>query len=292
MGGGSDEHITQMLEAHYNGWLNIEDYWSVGDCRTVNITGFSLYYTQNDHNINYFNDVSEQNVELCIIGLNHDNLKQPIRSCTKSAVTVQLKECLVDSLDNSDSSSGVSSVSSTDGIYYSKYGFMRDKWFYQFIDALPEYIRNNVKIVTKYNLDRQLSNDNIDNGFGKGIIKYNTKAFFLSLKEIFGSNPPELLYSSNNNVYTSTTNKFLVECSLDENILSQYEYMKTPNNIIKHDKVYPIPKTCNWWTRSSCGDDAELYIDPNGNPKYDYGIRINSDDKPVVTACAAPAFCL
>jgi len=38
---GTDEELADMLEAHYNGDINIHDYWSVGDERTVHLSAMS-----------------------------------------------------------------------------------------------------------------------------------------------------------------------------------------------------------------------------------------------------------
>jgi len=38
---GTDEELADMLEAHYNGDINIHDYWSVGDERIVHLSAMS-----------------------------------------------------------------------------------------------------------------------------------------------------------------------------------------------------------------------------------------------------------
>lgn len=40
---GTDEQIVAMLEAHYNGDIDIHDYWAVGDERTVSLSAMSAY---------------------------------------------------------------------------------------------------------------------------------------------------------------------------------------------------------------------------------------------------------
>lgn len=38
---GTDEQVAAMLEAHYDGLLDIHDYWAVGDTRTVSLSAMS-----------------------------------------------------------------------------------------------------------------------------------------------------------------------------------------------------------------------------------------------------------
>lgn len=39
---GTDEQLAAMLQAHYEGKLNIYDYWSVGDTRRVHLSAMSV----------------------------------------------------------------------------------------------------------------------------------------------------------------------------------------------------------------------------------------------------------
>ena len=55
-----------MLENHYSGNINIADYWAVGDSRTESITAIASGTTGEAQ--------SAQDIELVIIGLNHDDL--------------------------------------------------------------------------------------------------------------------------------------------------------------------------------------------------------------------------
>ena len=38
---GTDEEIAAMLEAHYAGDIDIEDYWNVGDTRKIHLNGIA-----------------------------------------------------------------------------------------------------------------------------------------------------------------------------------------------------------------------------------------------------------
>lgn len=43
---GTDEQIIAMLEAHYQGILDIHDYWSVGDARNITLSAMSAAYNE------------------------------------------------------------------------------------------------------------------------------------------------------------------------------------------------------------------------------------------------------
>ncbi len=83
----TNAEIEKMLNAHYNGEINIEDYWHVGDTRLVHINAIPA-----DNN-NSTSHVA-QDMTFVIIGINHDDLKDQIGSRTKAAITVQCREVL------------------------------------------------------------------------------------------------------------------------------------------------------------------------------------------------------
>ncbi len=83
----TDEQLEKMLTAHYNGEIDIADYWKVGDTRLVHLNAISST-----------SDVSESHVEqdmtMVILDFNHDNLKEQLGSRDKAAVTIQCREIL------------------------------------------------------------------------------------------------------------------------------------------------------------------------------------------------------
>ena len=68
---GTDEQIAAMLEAHYDGKINISDYWHIGDTRTVHInaSGKSGDYTTSH---------AAQDMQMVIMDFNHDDLSKSI----------------------------------------------------------------------------------------------------------------------------------------------------------------------------------------------------------------------
>lgn len=71
---GSWEDISDMLEAHYRGDIDITEYWKTGDTRRIQLS-------------------TGESVELVLIGNKHDDLVKPINEVSKAAFTVQTKIC-------------------------------------------------------------------------------------------------------------------------------------------------------------------------------------------------------
>lgn len=80
----TEHEIDLMLQAHYDGIINISDYWSVGDIRKVSLGYMASTGVGESH--------SAQKAELVIIGFDHDNLTRG----GKAAVTVQQRDCLIE----------------------------------------------------------------------------------------------------------------------------------------------------------------------------------------------------
>jgi len=78
---GSWDNISKMLEAHYNGKIDISDYWAVGDIRMVDVSTISAMPPLTDTH-------SEGSYEFQILGFAHDNLAD---GSGKSAITIWQK---------------------------------------------------------------------------------------------------------------------------------------------------------------------------------------------------------
>ncbi len=72
---GSWEDIGAMIEAHYNGDIDITDYWKCEDTRRIKLKNGEF-------------------IDLVLIGNNHDDLVNPINGITKAIFTMQTKNCL------------------------------------------------------------------------------------------------------------------------------------------------------------------------------------------------------
>ncbi len=162
---GTWEEIGKMLEAHYAGKIDIADYWAVGDTKTgVKLSAMSATGVGESH--------AEQTCDLVIIGIKHDDLVSAINGKTKSAITLQLKNCLNEK-GYMNSSYGLSDARWTTS--------KRRTWMSSvFEPALLSEIRSLIKTVSK-NTEYPI---NTSNTLSKDIS--NERCFLLSSWEIFG----------------------------------------------------------------------------------------------------------
>lgn len=84
---GSDEDIATMLEMHYNGEIDIHDYWSVGDERVVSLAAMDAMSPLNDTHV-------AQSVVMVLLNEGGKNLTTPINGHTSCAFVVGQKNCL------------------------------------------------------------------------------------------------------------------------------------------------------------------------------------------------------
>lgn len=78
--------IANMLTAHYNGEIDVADYWSVGDIREMEL---SATLKGNVGEIQ-----PAQTLEMVIIGMDHDDLVVPKKARTRAAITIQVRNVL------------------------------------------------------------------------------------------------------------------------------------------------------------------------------------------------------
>ena len=82
--GGTDEEIVAMLQAHYDGLLDIHDYWSVGDERTISLSAMSAYSPLTDTHV-------AQDVTFVLTNVGGKYLSDGVTEC---AFQVDQKDCL------------------------------------------------------------------------------------------------------------------------------------------------------------------------------------------------------
>ena len=219
---GTYDEIKAMLSAHYAGLIDISDYWSVGDVRTIPISSISATGVGETQ--------SAQNAEVVIIGFEHDDLVTSVNGNSKSAVSLQLKNSLA-----------------TVGYIYSAYnspsyslwdGSPRQIWCNStFKNALPAELVNLIKTVTKKTWRYAHSSYS-------GYETYRTQqtteedCFLVSEFEVFGTQG------------LSTTDYGAVG---EDG--TQYEYYKTTSNRIKYLGVSGTSANI-WWLRSSLVSDS------------------------------------
>ena len=95
---GTDYEISRMIEAHYADKINIQDYWSVGDKRTVHLLEMAAIKVNESHR--------EQDVEFIIGDFDHDDLVTPVNGHTKAVITLLQKDCLMDAANASNPVNG------------------------------------------------------------------------------------------------------------------------------------------------------------------------------------------
>jgi hypothetical protein len=242
-----------MLSAHYKGTIDISNYWSAGAIRTVSISAIASGTTGEAQ--------SAQTIELVIIGTNHDTLSTKNGTRTTAAITVQTANSLTTKGYMNTSCSGPS------------YGLWstcpRRTWCNnKFKAALPSYIQNLIKPVTKYT-------NRYCNSAYSGYSSYRTQdnttdnCFLLTSWELFGKQ-------------TAASGSY-GSMSADG---TQYEYMKFLRNRIKYLGTTGT-KATEYWRR-----DAS--VNESGTARF--GCCDNLGDYDVNDANGtygiAPAFCL
>lgn len=139
---GTDEEIIAMIEAHYNGDINISNYWAVGDSRSISLSAMSATYVRESHNA--------QTQEFIIIGIEHDDLVEAVKGKTKAAITVQMKNVMDNTGCMNTSNSKTCEWGTSD----------RRNWCNEvFKNAIPAILSNNIKLVQKKYYYGKISND-------------------------------------------------------------------------------------------------------------------------------------
>jgi hypothetical protein len=192
-GGGSEEEVTVMIQEHYDGRINITEYWDIGDTRTESITAIAYDNTTQDSQ-------PAQSIDLIIIGLNHDNLSD---GSGMAAITVQTTNTL--------STTGI--INPSYGVTYSLWSTSgRRTWCNnKFKTALPTWLQSLIKTVSK------VTNRHGNTGYEtyRGQTSTTDDVFLLSEFETFGSAFGGSTYGD---VGSDGT---------------QYEFMKTQSNRVK-----------------------------------------------------------
>lgn len=245
-----------MLDLHYSGRIDISRYWAVGDTRTESITTIS------DGTVG--ESQPTQDIELIIIGFNHDNLSNSINGINKAAVTVQTKDCL----DEAGYMHYVGTINSsnTDGWWGTS---NRKAWCNNdFFDALQPGLSTLIKNVSKIS-NNYTDYDGQYHSMGQSVNTVD-KIFLLSEFEIFGT-------SYVGSEYTTDT---------DESDGSQYTYMTTSTNRRKYCSTLDDGPGYEYWTRTS-------WIDNSGNLFYIQVVNTSGDSYNCNENLGiAPAFCL
>nr|DAG44772.1 MAG TPA: collagen triple helix repeat protein [Bacteriophage sp.] len=173
---GTDAEITKMIEAHYAGKINVKNYWSIGDKRTIHHNAMAATGVSESHRANDYVYV--------IIGIEHDDLVTAINGKTKAAITIQTERILYlnttqeysDAYDTAYGYGYMNPTNSNDGGWES---CARRTWCNNtYKKCLPAYIQNMMKQVKKLT----------SAGYYSDTIKTsNDYAFLTSEIEVFGT---------------------------------------------------------------------------------------------------------
>ncbi len=259
---GTDEQIKKMLEAHYQGKINIANYWKVGDTRRIYINSTSAASNNSSaHAAQYMNIV--------IYDFNHDDLSTPINGVSKAAVTIGFKEAMGNNGNQETEyywGKAHSPINNTDN--YS--GSPLRNWLNGgLLNALPSTLSPLIKEVNKKNLAQHNSTT------GSPLITKD-KIWLLSYPEAFG---------------TATYNVYLNNNNPEDWEDTQYEYLKDINNRIKYvnNGGNPSNVAVSYWLRSPMSQYDGTYGYRwglgyrNGTANFAHGNERYS---------IAPAFCL
>ena len=174
---GTDEEIAKMVEAHYAGKINISDYWSVGNKRTVHLSAMEATGVGESHR--------EQDVEYVIGDFEHDDLVTSINGHTKAAVTLLQKDCLMDASNATNPTNGSGNtengyMNSSDTNSGGWKSCARRTWCNNvYYNALPSTLKSIVKTVNK--------KSGTGGGSSSGTETTQDKIFLAAEIEIFGS---------------------------------------------------------------------------------------------------------
>ena len=231
-----------------------DNYWDVGDTKTIVINGKVGNTTFSNLSIDAF-----------IIGFNHNDSREGTKRIHfqfgKTALSDGTDICFVDSGYNTDKSSGTwfnmnNSWSNSGGWNSSR---MRTVVCPAFMNAMPSDLRNVLKTVTKYS-------DNT--GGGSNTASYVTATtdtiFLLAEYEVFGTRS----YAN----------------SAEQNYQAQYQYYKNGNSKVKY-RHSSTGSTASWWLRSVSTDASHFFCSVYTSG----GVYSNGA---VFSSGFAPAFCV
>lgn len=232
---GTYAEISAMLDAHYAGTIDVSDYWSVGDVRSIPLAKMAATGVGESHRA--------QTVEYTIMDFNKDDLETPINGNTKAAISVSQVHCLMDEVNANSPTSG---SSNTENGYMNSKNTNSGGWTSSarrtwcndvYYNALPDSFKSMVKPVKKLTSAGAQSttiNTTVD------------KVFLLSEVEIYGT----------------TTYSVAGEGS-------QYTYYETASNRYKNPKLSSSSNSCAYWQRSPFrGNSTYFCLVSNGGSAY------------------------
>lgn len=141
---GTNAQIVSLINAHYEGKIDLQEHWKVGDTRTVHLSAMAAKYGKETH--------VEQDVEFQIVNIGGKQFADG----TECAFIVQLKDVLTNSSGNNEGGYMLSLSSNSSGWK----GCARRNWCNEvFRGSLPEELRGVFKLhKNKTSVGNQSSN--------------------------------------------------------------------------------------------------------------------------------------
>ena len=235
--GGTDAEIVAMVEASDQGLIDLADYWSVGDTRTVSLSAMPATGVGESH--------AAQEVELVLMHAGGYDLNEAVASRrTKCSFIVGQKDSLATAgyMNSSNTNSG------------SWNGCARRTWCNEvYKNALPSTIMpifKQFKTITAQTYNGSTNQESVD-------------YFALpAAKEVFGG--------SASSAGSSTSYSNLIEF----NALFQFDYYKTTSNRVK--KLGKTGTASNWWERSPDYNYSTNFCGVNGNGNANFNNASNT----------------
>ena len=229
--GGTDEEIVAMVEAADRGEINLSDYWSVGDTRTVHLSAMDATGVGESH--------AAQEVDLVLMHAGGYELNEAVASGrTTCSFIVGQKDSLATAgyMNSSNTNSG------------SWNGSARRTWCNSvYKNALPSTllpIFKQFKTITAQTYNGSTNQESVD-------------YFALpAAKEVFGG--------SASSAGTSTSHSNLTEF----NALFQFDYYKTTSNRVK--KLGKTGTATIWWDRSPYCANSNRFCSVKSDGTADY----------------------
>lgn len=242
---GTDDQIAAMLEAHYNGEIDIADHWSVGDKRKIHLNQVANPKGSGSA-------WAAQDITIVITAIKHHDLATPINGKTKAAITCQTRECVNNNTadDNQDGHiyPNLTSTASNLPVWASSSPIGMRTWangaFYT--TAMPTGTKDMIKEIT-----RNLKTTHSD----PPLAAATDKIFLPTEYEIFGVSE----YSDGGGKPEGT----------------QWEYYKTTSNRIKYgNNEGNSNDTAQCWWNGSPGSSHNSHwcdVDTYGTADYNRG---------------------
>ena len=242
----TDQEVIDILDAHYNGVIDIGDYWSVGDVRQASSSKplfqvnahTSLRTFDGSYYRTTYSMPKQSTIKWQIIGINHDTLTTSINGYNKAAITIQTVGLLSIYENNYSNWAGTMSMNNSDTTLNSWKGCQLRKYLTGWASNTTLNSDGSGNFYNACNFKSLIKkvNKSTNTGHGSGnntsLETTNDYVFLLSEWEIFGKKN----YSVGNEGCT------------------QYTYWANHNT--DNDRIKKLGwegasgAACDWWERS------------------------------------------